>query len=125
MIYSEDKHIDALITKAKAQASVIRKSEVKNVDDLVWSLKLWWAKYHKRPLKDPLLESYDLNELLVEFFLFTEVDETKETNKIISDNREELTGLFDGFADEASPNVTQDESKFLQDEWSMTEKDFQ
>jgi hypothetical protein len=125
MIYSEDKHINTIMDKAKAQARAIRKQEAKTIDDLIWTLKLWWSNYYKRPLKDPLLDSYDLNELLLEFFLFAEVDETAETNKIISDNREELTDLFKGFADEDAPKVSEDEKKFLQDEWSMTEKDFQ
>jgi hypothetical protein len=124
MIYSEDKHINTIMDMAKAQAKAIRKNEVKTVDDLIWTLKLWWSNYYKRPLKDPLLESYDLNELLLEFFLFADVDETVETNKMISDNREELGDLFKGFADEA-PVVSTDEKKFLQDEWKMTEKDFQ
>lgn len=124
MIYSEDKHVNALMDKAKEQASEINRNDVKTVDDLIWSLKLWWSKYYRRPLKDPLLESYDLNELLLEFFLLSGVDETVETNKIITDNREELNDLFEGFGEE-KPKVTPNEEKFLQDEWSMSEKDFQ
>lgn len=30
-------------------------------------LKSWWSKTYNRPLKDPLLESYTIQELLYEF----------------------------------------------------------
>lgn len=30
-------------------------------------LKSWWSRTYKRPLKDPLLESYTFEELLYEF----------------------------------------------------------
>ncbi len=31
-------------------------------------LKSWWSNLYNRPLKDPLLESYSLEELLYEFY---------------------------------------------------------
>lgn len=31
-------------------------------------LKSWWSKQYDRPLKDPVLESYTLYELLYEFY---------------------------------------------------------
>ena len=31
-------------------------------------LKSWWSNTYNRPLKDPLLESYSLEELLYEFY---------------------------------------------------------
>ena len=31
-------------------------------------LRIWWSFYYKRPSKDPLLESYTLEELALEFF---------------------------------------------------------
>lgn len=127
MIYSEDKHINALIDKAKAQAKSIHSKgkEVKTVEDLIWTLRIWWAKFHRRPIKDPLLENYDIQELLLEFFLFTEVDETKETNTMISENKEELFDLFKDFESKKEPESIQSEQEFLEKEWSMDEKDFQ
>lgn len=124
MLYSEDKHINALIDRAKARADSVRKQEIATIDDLIWSLKKWWSKRYSRPLKDPLLESYDLSELLFEFFLFTEVDETEETNKIISDHKEELADLFKDLAPPSQAEVSQEEQAFLEKEWSMTENDF-
>lgn len=34
---------------------------------LLW-LKSWWSKLYNRPLKDPLLQDYSLEELLYEFY---------------------------------------------------------
>jgi hypothetical protein len=124
MIYSEDKHINGLIDKSKAKAAAMRKLEVKSMEDLIWSLRMWWCRYYKRPLKDPLLESYDINELLFEFFLLSDVDEAQETNKIISDNREELEDLFKDMPSLEDAEPSQDEQSFLAKEWSMSEEDF-
>lgn len=35
---------------------------------MVLFLKSWWSNLYNRPLKDPLLESYTLEELLYEFY---------------------------------------------------------
>lgn len=39
------------------------------ISDRLMELRLrsWWSRYYNRPLKDPLLESYTLEELLYEF----------------------------------------------------------
>lgn len=37
-------------------------------EGLTLFLKSWWSKQYKRPLKDPLLESYTLHELLYEYY---------------------------------------------------------
>lgn len=51
-------------------------------------LKSWWSNTYNRPLKDPLLESYTLEELLYEFYdkierqSAAEERSTKEADKI-------------------------------------------
>lgn len=51
-------------------------------------LKSWWSSTYNRPLKDPLLESYTLEELLYEFYDKIERQQareersTKEADKI-------------------------------------------
>jgi hypothetical protein len=51
-------------------------------------LKSWWSSTYNRPLKDPLLESYTLEELLYEFYDKIEREQareersTKEADKI-------------------------------------------
>lgn len=37
-------------------------------EGLTLFLKSWWSKEYTRPLKDPLLESYTLHELLYEYY---------------------------------------------------------
>lgn len=37
-------------------------------EGLTLFLKSWWSKTYNRPLKDPLLESYTLHELLYEYY---------------------------------------------------------
>jgi hypothetical protein len=128
LIHSEDKYINQLIDKAKAKANVVKRGEISTIEDLIWVLKHWWSRHYNRPLKDPLLDSYDIPELLFEFFLFAKLDESHETNKIISDNKEELQDLFADFDNSKSfaevVTTTAEEKQFLADEWSMTEKDF-
>jgi hypothetical protein len=72
------------------------------------------------------LDSYDIPELLFEFFLFANLDAGAETNKIISDNKEELQDLFKDFETPsiAEAKVTSEEKQFLAEEWSMNENDF-
>lgn len=40
----------------------------KTEEGLTLFLKSWWSKTYNRPLKDPLLESYTLHELLYEYY---------------------------------------------------------
>lgn len=43
-------------------------------------LKRWWCNYYNKPYKDPLLEEYTLEELLLEYYeiLFTKDEEAKK-----------------------------------------------
>lgn len=41
-------------------------------------LKSWWSSTYNRPLKDPLLESYTLEELLYEFYDKIEREKARE-----------------------------------------------
>src|ERR1700677_1678004 len=43
-------------------------AELDNEHHLSLFLKSWWSRTYNRPLKDPLLESYTLEELLYEFY---------------------------------------------------------
>jgi hypothetical protein len=40
---------------------------VQSETTLLHKLQSWWSNYYERPLKDPLLESYTLEELLYEY----------------------------------------------------------
>lgn len=45
-------------------------------------LKSWWSSTYNRPLKDPLLDSYTLEELLYEFYDKIERQEAREERSI-------------------------------------------
>lgn len=47
------------------------KLDVRNADTeegLLLFLKSWWSRHYTRPMKDPILESYTLHELLYEYY---------------------------------------------------------
>ena len=53
--------------------------------NLYLHLKHWWCKKFNRPLKDPLLESYTMEELLYEYYMYYETDVYRD-EKIKVDN---------------------------------------
>jgi hypothetical protein len=72
----------------KAIAAYNARANLDNEHQLILFLKSWWSSTYNRPLKDPLLESYTLEELLYEFYDKTErykaAEErsTKDTDKM-------------------------------------------
>jgi hypothetical protein len=44
------------------------RAELDSEDQLKLFLQSWWSKIYNRPLKDPLLQTYTLEELLYEFY---------------------------------------------------------
>ncbi len=47
-------------------------SKIDTEEKLKLFLKSWWSKQYNRPLKDPLLLSYTIEELMYEFYNFIE-----------------------------------------------------
>jgi len=68
---------------------------IQDLSSLSRFLKIWWCKYYSRPFKDPLLETYSLEELLYEYFYFIEEKqwqiekEQLEGDKIEEDKRKD------------------------------------
>jgi hypothetical protein len=59
-------------------------------EQLVLYLQSWWSRLYNRPLKDPLLLEYSLEELLYEYFDRKEREKAKEEElKKISDKMED------------------------------------
>ena len=55
-------------------------------------MKFWWSRYYARPLKDPLLDTYTLEDLLYEFHSIrhrkdAEEEESKESGAKILDEK--------------------------------------
>lgn len=40
-------------------------------------LSFWWCKKYNRPFRDPLLQSYTLEDLIYEYYMVTEAEEYK------------------------------------------------
>jgi hypothetical protein len=52
----------------RAIAAYNARAAINSEHQMTLFLKSWWSNTYKRPLKDPLLESYTLEELLYEFY---------------------------------------------------------
>jgi hypothetical protein len=52
----------------KAIAAYNARADITTEHQMTLFLKSWWSNTYNRPLKDPLLESYTLEELLYEFY---------------------------------------------------------
>lgn len=97
-------------------------------------LKSWWSSAYNRPLKDPLLESYTLEELLYEFYDKIEraaareersiqeadkIDEAKEKEVLDwaeQEERKELEEMRLQAAKTASPTQDPDNVKWMNEQ---------
>jgi hypothetical protein len=52
----------------RAIAAYNARASITNEHQMTLFLKSWWSNTYNRPLKDPLLENYTLEELLYEFY---------------------------------------------------------
>ena len=59
-------------------------ARIDNERHLILFLKSWWSKTYNRPLKDPLLETYTVEELLYEFYdrYFRELAAENQVNEV-------------------------------------------
>jgi len=78
----QDIHNQAPITfsrdaAVKAIALVNIQTEPKTLSELAVWLKRWWCRHYTRPYKDPLLETYTLEELLLEYYETHFLDDPK------------------------------------------------
>jgi hypothetical protein len=57
-----------LVDSIKSIAAYNARAELDTEEQLLLYLQSWWSRLYNRPLKDPLLLSYSLEELLYEFY---------------------------------------------------------
>lgn len=50
-------------------------------DELLFKMRRWWCQHYKRPYKDPLLDTYTLEELVFEYYDVT-IDRSKSTAEV-------------------------------------------
>src|ERR1035437_6778621 len=58
----------SVIDSIKAIAAYNARADLSNDKQLLLFLQSWWSRTYSRPLKDPLLQSYTLEELIYEFY---------------------------------------------------------
>ena len=58
----------SVVESIKKIASFNARAELHNEEQLLLFLQSWWSRTYNRPLKDPLLLSYTIEELLYEFY---------------------------------------------------------
>jgi len=58
----------SIVDAVKAVAAYNARADLDNEKQLTLFLQSWWSRTYNRPLKDPLLLSYTLEELLYEFY---------------------------------------------------------
>jgi hypothetical protein len=58
----------SIVDSIKKIATYNARAELNSEEQLLLFLQSWWSRTYNRPLKDPLLLSYTLEELLYEFY---------------------------------------------------------
>lgn len=67
-----------LVDSIKSLAAYNARAELDTEEQLLLYLQSWWSRLYNRPLKDPLLLSYSLEELLYEFYDRIEREKAEE-----------------------------------------------
>ena len=72
-----------LLDNIKQLVKIEREKTKLNYDEFFFNLKRWWCRHYNRPYKDPMLESYTLEELYYEYCDVNYLDEkiTEETTE--------------------------------------------
>ena len=65
------------------------RADLNNDEQLMLFLRSWWSRLYNRPLLDPLLQTYSLEQLLYEFYDRVERQAAEEERKINDDEKEE------------------------------------
>ena len=118
----------SIVDAIKATAAHNARADLNDEKQLLLFLQSWWSRTYNRPLKDPLLLSYTLEELLYEFYDKIErraaeeersesdsvkIEEDKEKSVLDwaeQEEKKELEALKAKAADEEA-KVTQDPTK--------------
>ena len=76
-------------------------------------LSVWWCEHYNRPLKDPILQSYTLEDLIYEFYLFKEhkIHQKELDNDAADKIEEEKLKLDEAWADMMEAEDSEDNEK--------------
>jgi hypothetical protein len=57
-----------IVDAIKERAAIAARAPLDSEERLLLFLQSWWSRTYNKPLKDPILQSYTIEELLYEFF---------------------------------------------------------
>lgn len=77
----------SVIDSIRVLAASDARSELNNDYQLSLFLKSWWSRTYNRPLKDPILQTYTIEELLYEFYDKIERRKAEEERLISEDDK--------------------------------------
>jgi hypothetical protein len=80
----------SIVDAVKAIAAFNARADLSNEQQLLLFLQSWWSRTYNRPLKDPILQTYTLEELLYEFYDRVERDKARKEQSEEDDDRIEL-----------------------------------
>lgn len=89
-VYQQDLSIFGLIDSIRKIAASNARSDLNSETDIALFLKSWWSDYYNRPMKDPILQQYTLEELLYEFYDKVERKQAKEEQKLKEEEQVEV-----------------------------------
>lgn len=75
----------SIVESVRAVAAYNARADLSDEHQLLLFLQSWWSKTYNRPLKDPLLQTYTLAELIYEFYDRVERQKAEE-ERISSEN---------------------------------------
>jgi hypothetical protein len=89
-----DADSSSLVDSIRAVAAANARAPLNSEKQILLFLQSWWSRTYNRPLKDPLLLSYSLEELLYEFYDRIErqkaqTEQTEQEDDKIEENKEQ------------------------------------
>lgn len=84
-VNKSEKEEESVVDLIRSLAAKNARLPLDNEESILLYLMSWWSKTYNRPLKDPLLQEYTLEELLYEFY---DRIEREQAIKELLENRE-------------------------------------
>ena len=79
-----------LVEQVKAIAAANARAPLNTEENLLLFLRSWWSRTYNKPLKDPLLAEYSIEDLLYEFYDKIERAEAEDEQRNLADDKIEV-----------------------------------
>jgi hypothetical protein len=107
----------SIVECIKAIAAYNARADLTTEHQMTLFLKSWWSSTYNRPLKDPLLERYTLEELLYEFY--DKMERQKASEERVAENTDKIEEAKEK---EVLDWAEQEEKKELEEMQRMVDK---